>query len=190
MRPLAATIALTVAVMATGPSSANPVKSLYTTVELKSCKPIKAHRDGGAWQCPGLAGYPVYVAEGDLRQFISVGAHPQARRAATQTLGSFNSIFEKGSDRATIEWRFDRRGERQLPYAIIVRYHTSRDGRRGDVLVVLKVTDSETCHVAYVDALANEDAISRARAIADGKARTFDCKAQPRPQGATGKSPM
>ena len=56
------------------PAAANPVKSLYTTVELKACKQVKRHRDGGAWLCEGLAGLPVYVAEGDLRQFLSVGA--------------------------------------------------------------------------------------------------------------------
>ena len=172
------------------PATANPVKSLYTTVELKACKQVKRHRDGNAWLCEGLAGLPVYVAEGDLRQFLSVGAGAPKRRAATQTLGPFNSIFENGSDRATIEWRFDRRGEKQIPYAIIVRFHTAQEGRKGDVLVVAKVSASETCHVAYIDALANSDAIALARFVADKRAKTFDCREEPRPEGATGKSPM
>jgi len=85
------------------PAAANPVKSLYTTVDLKICKQVKRHRDGGAWRCGGLGDLPVYVAEGDLRQFVSVGANAEKRRAATQTLGAFNSMFEKGSTRATIE---------------------------------------------------------------------------------------
>jgi hypothetical protein len=172
------------------PAAANPVKSLYTTVDLKIYKQVKRHRDGGAWRCGGLDDLPVYVAEGDLRQFVSVGANAEKRRAATQTLGAFNSMFEKGSTRATIEWRFDRRGERKLPYAIIVRFHTSRDGRSGDVLVVSKVSDAETCHVAYIDALANPDAIALARQIADKQAKSFDCRQQPQTQGATGRSPM
>ncbi|HSR80380.1 MAG TPA: hypothetical protein VLL28_06315 [Hyphomicrobiaceae bacterium] len=173
------------------PTSAHPVKSLYTTVELKTCKPIKRHPHGGAWLCEGLGGLPVYVAEeGDLRQFLSVGANAQSRRAATQTLGAVNTIFEKGSDRATIEWRFDRRGDRQIPYATIVRFHTSRDGRRGDVLVVLKVGSAETCHVAYIDALANSDAIRLARQVADVEAKAFDCRQEPPAEGAGGKSPM
>ena len=172
------------------PAAANPVKSLYTTVKLKTCKQVKRHRDGGAWLCEGLAGLPVYVAEGDLRQFLSVGADAPKRRAATQTLGAFNSIFENGSDRATIEWRFDRRGEKQIPYAIIVRFHTAQDGRKGDVLVVSKVGAAETCHVAYVDALANSDAITLARFVADKQAKTFDCRSEPHTEGATGKSPM
>ena len=176
--------------LGSGPAAANPVKSLYTTVDLKVCRQVKRHRDGGAWRCEGLGGLPVYVAEGDLRQFVSVGADAQKRRAATQTLGAFNSIFEKGSSRATIEWRFNRRGERKLPYAIIVRFHTSRDGRNGDVLVVSKVSDAETCHVAYIDALANPDAIALARQIADRQAQSFDCREEPRTEGATGRSPM
>jgi hypothetical protein len=171
-------------------ATASPVKSLYTTVQLKACKPVKRHRDGGAWLCDGLAGLPVYVAEGDLRQFLSVGADAQQRRAATQTLGPFNSIFESGSDRATIEWRFDRRGDRQIPYAIIVRFHTAQDGRKGDVLVVSKVSPTETCHIAYIDALANSDAITLARFVADKQAKAFDCRNQPKTEGATGKSPM
>ncbi len=173
-----------------GPAAANRVKSLYTTVDLKACKQVRRQRDGGAWRCSGLAGIPVYIAEGDLRQFLSVGADAEKRRAATQTLGPFNSIFERGSDRATIEWRFDRRGERQVPYAIIVRFHTSQDGRKGDVLVVSKVSAAETCHMAYIDALANSDAIALARQVADSQAKTFDCGQEPHTEGATGKSPM
>jgi hypothetical protein len=178
--------------IALGPTraAANPVKSLYTTIQLKACKPIKRHRDGGAWLCSGLAGLPVYVAEGDLRQFLSAGQDAPKRRGATQTLGAFNSIFEKGSDRATIEWRFDRRGERKIPYAFIVRFHTSRDGRSGDVLVVSKVSATESCHVAYIDALANQDAITLARFVADKQAKAFDCRNEPHTEGATGKSPM
>ena len=192
-RSLAATLAiagLLVPALGNAPVDAYRVKSVYTTIDLKACKKVRRHRDGGAWICDGLAGLPVYVAEGDLRQFVSVGAEAQKRRAATQTLGAFNSIFETGGSRAIVEWRFDRRGERKLPYATIMRFHTSRDGRRGDVLVVSKVSDAETCHVAYIDALANPDAIALARQIADKRAKGFDCRQQPHTEGATGRSPM
>jgi hypothetical protein len=169
---------------------ANPLRSLYTTVDLKACKKIKPHRQAQAWQCSGLAGVPVYVAAGELRQFVSAGAHAQKRRAATQTLAAANSIFARGSARATVEWRFDRRGEKQLPYAIIVRFHTSSAEGEGDVLVVLKVDAFETCHVAHIDALANDNAIVLARAVADAQARTFDCRREPMAEGVQGRSPM
>ena len=58
------------------------------------------------------------------------------------------------------------------------------------MLVVFKVMDYDTCHVAYVDALANEEPAALARRIADREARNFDCSRQPRAEGATGKSPM
>jgi hypothetical protein len=188
--PTVLAAALLVPVLGQPPVSANRVKSVYTTIDLKACKKVKRHRDGGAWRCEGLSGLPVYFAEGDLRQFVSVGDDAERRRAATQTLGAFNSIFAKGSTRATIEWRFDRRGERKLPYATIIRFHTSRDGQRGDVLVVSKVSATEACHVAYIDALANKDAIALARQIADKDTKGFDCGNEPRTAGITGKSPM
>jgi len=180
----------TLSMLATPLAVANPVKSLYTTIELKSCTPVKRDKAGEAWHCQGLPGYPVYVAEGDLRQFVSTGKDAEHRRAAKQTLAAFNSIFENGSRRATIEWRFDRRADGTIPYATIVRYHTSQQGRRGDVLVISKVTPQETCLVAYIDALANAEAIALARRIADGQARSFDCRQEPRAMGEKGKSPM
>jgi hypothetical protein len=188
-RRLAATIGV-MAVVAVPAAMANPLKSLYTTIDLKVCEKIKRHPDGGAWRCAGLPGFPVYLAEGDLRQFLSVGADAERRRAAEQTLGPFNTIFEPNGSRATIEWRFVRRNGVAQPYATIVRFHTSREGRRGDVLVVFKVSDKETCHVAHIDALANSDAIVLARKIADEEARAFSCREEPRPRGAAGKSPM
>lgn len=176
-QPTFATAVLAFALMATA-AAANPLKSLYTTVQIKACQMVKNHPHGGAWHCKGLPGYPVYIAEGDMRQFVSVGPAPERRRAAKQTLGPFNSIFEPNSDRATIEWRIVRRSGQPIPFATIVRYHITAGGRR-DVLVVSKVSERETCHVAYVDARVHEDAIALARQIADEKARSFDCRQQP-----------
>ena len=176
--------------MAPAAAAANPLKSLYTTIELSQCRRISKHPDGGAWLCKGLEGWPVYVAEGDLRTFISPGASPEKRRAATQTLGAFNAIFNGKGKRATLEWRIDRQDGKHVPHATILRYWTNRDGVRGQVLVVSKVTGTETCHVAYIDAVANPDAIATARAIADGPARTFDCSHEPTIVGRKGRSPI
>jgi hypothetical protein len=183
------------------------IKSRFTTVELKSCESAKAEH-GGVWTCKGLGGYPVHVAEDDLRQFVSFGPNGKSRRAATQTLKPFNSIFAAGHSRATIEWRFRRADGRDVPYATIVRFHTSRgaavmggreDGRgdggkgegRGEVLVVTKVTLTEACQIARIDARANPEAIVLARSAADELTKDFDCQRdQPRILGATGRSPM
>ena len=165
-------------------------RSLYSTIDLKTCAQIAKRPDGGAWRCDGLAGYPVYVAESDLHQFVSFGSNAGSRRAAKQTLRASNSIFATVHGRATIEWRFDRKGDIAIPYATIVRYYTSSNSHKGEVLVVSRVTDKEACHVAYIDALASAEAISLARRVADEKARRFNCALEPRVEGATGKSPI
>ena len=167
-----------------------PAKSLYTALDLAHCNTIASHPDGNRLLCEGLPGYPIYVAAGDLRYFVSVGKDGEARRAATQTLSAFNTLFKDSSTRATLEWRFVIRDEKPAPFAMIVRYFTKRDNKRGQVLVVTRVTDTEACHVAYIDAVANPNAIVLARRIADERARKFDCKGDPVRIGATGKSPM
>lgn len=187
-----ATLAVVAASMAlpAGTAAANPVKSQYTTIDLKACQRMKQHPDGSTWRCPGLPGYPVWLAEGDLRTFISVGVKADKYRAAEQTLGPFNSIFPKGSARATLEWRFNRVGSALVPYATILRYFTSNDTGRGQVLVVAKVAKTENCHVAYIDALATPEPMALAHKIADETAATFDCAKEPTMVGVKGKSPM
>lgn len=169
---------------------ANPLKSQFTTIELKSCTKLKTHPDGSAWRCRGLPGYPVYVAEGDLRTFVSVGTDAEKRRAAEQTLGPFNTIFPAGSRRATLEWRFNRKGSTLVPYATILRYYTKNDTGRGEVLVVTKVSPRQTCQVAYIDALAMSEPIVLAHRIADETAPSFDCRKEPATTGPSGKSPL
>lgn len=185
-----AAVAVGVLAAQTATATANPVKSLYTTIELSQCKKVAHHEDGNAWECQGLRGFPIYVADGDHRQFVSLGPNAAKRRAAQQTLRPFNSIFAKQGGRATIEWRYVMRDGRHLPYAAIVRFHTQRERVRGDIIVVMKVSETETCHVALIDALANPDPLILARNIADQEARKFDCRAEAQPRGATGKSPM
>jgi hypothetical protein len=179
------------------------IKSRFTTIELSSCEAVKmgaerAAAGTSAWTCKGLSGYPVYVAEDGFRQFISFGVNGRVGRAAKQTLKASSSVFTPEHGRATIEWRFRRADGRDVPYATIMRFHTSggskkvwSDGDTGEVLVVSKVTPSDACHLALIDARANSDAILLARSAADELSADFDCRTdQPRVVGATGRSPM
>ena len=75
--------------------------------------------------------------------------------------------------------------DREAPW-----YFTKADNANGQVLVVSRVSEKDTCHVAYIDARANDDAIVMARRIADEYARGFDCSHSPSAEGETGKSPM
>ena len=177
--------------VAAPPDNGSPLKSQFTTLSLSQCEIVKRHADGNSWLCPGLPGYPVYVAEGDLRFFMGFGPQAQKTRASTQTLGAFNTVFKDNRSRFTIEWRYVRRQGRDIPHAAIVRFFTSLDKNRGQVLVVTRIAETEACHVGYIDALANvHSAIALARSIADDKARTFDCKSEPQSYGATGRSPL
>jgi hypothetical protein len=166
------------------------VKSLYTVIDLKSCKIVKARGNEEAHLCEGLPGYPIYIASGDRRTYVSAGVDPEKRRAATQTLGPFNTLFEGNSTRTTVEWRFVIRNGQTVPYATIVRYFTEGDTGQGQVLVVMRVTEMETCHVAHVDARAHGDAIMLARELADERARAFDCNSPPSSAGPIAKRPL
>jgi hypothetical protein len=151
---------------------------------------VKRHPDGNAWSCPGLPGYPIYFAEGDLRTFVSYGPAPEKRRAASQTPPPFNSILRGKPERATVEWRTRPAKGKALPHATILRYFVTKDRKKGQILVVSKVSDTESCHVAYIDALAEPAAIALARRIADEVAPKFDCSKEPTREGAKGKSPL
>ncbi len=166
------------------------VKSLYTSLDLSACKALANDPRGVAKLCEGLPGYPVYVAESDRGTYVSVGSDAEKRQAAQQTLKAFNTLFERGGRRTTVEWRFVVRDQQTVPYATIVRYFTQSATGNGEVLVVTRVTDLETCHVAYIDALANADAIVLARKLADTVARSKSCPLEPEVQGAAGRSPM
>ena len=166
-------------------------KSAYTAVDRKACTTLRTHSDGNAYLCHGLDGYPIYLAEGDGRTFVAASTQPEKSKAALQTLKAFNTPFAHPKDRATVEWRFVIREKRKVPFAMIVRYFTEKDGRKGEVLVVSRIAGADACHVAYVDALANPNAIVLARRIADERARTFDCgSGAASAVGETGRSPF
>lgn len=146
--------------------------SQYTKLDLAACRALAADPEdpleSGAWWCTGYRGVPVYVAESDLRFFVSYGEGAADEPAARITLPSFNHAGE------TIEWRIGPDGE---PVATILRFHTDPGdgGAKGQVLVVTKLGGGgEVCHAGYVDALATPEANAVARAVADNAAG-FDC---------------
>ena len=171
-------------------SAIQQVKSLYTAIDLRTCEAVEGNARPSARLCKGLPGYPVYVAEGGLRTYVSIGPDAAKRRAAQQTLKSVNTLFDSSGRRSTVEWRFIVRDQQPVPYATIVRYFTQSEAGSGEVLVVTRVTAEEACHVAYIDALANPDAIVLARKLADTVARSGDCPMEPAVHGIAGRSPM
>jgi hypothetical protein len=200
-------LAQTAARPSASPAGDPAARSVYTLIELERCKRVPGGKDGGQdggrWMCRGPTGFEVVFAEGDLRQFLSYGAKASEQRAAKQTLGPFNSIFKDTAgaatgDRATIQWRGTIQGNRFVPFASIMRYHTDTgdDGsgkrQRSQVLVVTKLgapDGVEACHIAYIDAIANKDANALATKTADETARGFDCRKEPAITGLKGAVP-
>lgn len=182
-----------------GPAVAGEdVSSIYTRLEFDTdCVQISADPMGGSFSCSGHGGYGVLLAEGDLRQsafFGYVGAWYADN--AWESFGAFNQTND------TVEWRL--RGG--VPFATILRWFIENpnpdtgapdEAHRGQVLVVSRVGQpgvGEACVVGYVDALANGDANTVAREVADMLADDFTCRVD-EPQfhgerGALASDPM
>ena len=74
---------------------------------------------GASWACPGYKGYPLMVAEGDLRFSSAYGFNVAKESAGRQTLPPFNYARPK------LEWRLSNASGGWLPVATIVRYFTA-----------------------------------------------------------------
>ena len=143
--------------------------SAYTDINLDQCLVLDSDDFGTSWACPGYKGYPLMVSEGDLRFSLIYGFGAEV--ADGQTLGPFNHLGKK------LEWRLSNALGRWMPIATIVRYHTAdpETGEdKGQVLVVTQLVEGNSCHIAYIDALANPNANELAREAAD-KAGSFEC---------------
>ena len=173
------------AVLLAPPAGAGEVSSIYTRIDLDTCKLVErfAEGQGAAWRCPGHAGLDLRVVEGDLRFYIGYGRHAERQTAMRQTVPQFNTIH------STLEWRVERRGGKWNPFATILRYHWDADGEKGQTLVVTRLGEDDACHVGYVKADGNARANEQARAIADDLARDFDCeKGEAVERGAGGRT--
>ena len=162
----------TLALMLASPAIAQSgFTSAYTDLNLDECLVLEADDFGASWSCPGYKGFPLMVQEGDLRFSLSYGFNPDANSTGFQTLPPFNYLGEK------LEWRLSNAKGYFFPVATIVRYHTAdvETGEdKGEVLVVSQIEEGNSCHIAYVDALANKNANDLAREAAD-KAGDFNC---------------
>jgi hypothetical protein len=157
------------------PATAQQIDSAYTDVDLDQCTVIHSDDFGSRWACSGYKGIPVMIAEGDLRFFVSYGFGAPDEKAAQQTLPPFNTLGPK------IEWRLTNAEGGWKPFATILRFYTEREEGEdeGQILVVTRLAEGNTCHVAYIDARANADANVLAREAADELARDFDCDDEP-----------
>lgn len=152
------------------------LSSTYTKLEIgDDCIRISSGTMGGEFSCPGLGGYGVTFAEGDLRTSIFYGhLGDWYADGAWESFGAFNSVGD------TLEWRLND----DVPFATILRWFiedgmTGDEDKRSEVLVVSKIGQpgaGEACVVGYVDAKLNSDANVIARQVADEIAPDFTCR--------------
>ena len=120
-------------------------------------------------RCPGLAGIPLFVNEGDGRSEIDAGRDD----GEWESLAAFNAIGDR------IEWRLaDGR-----PFAIIYRLRTiAGEGAPAQSALIVEAigrgASAPGCRIGLVDG-ALPDANLRARALADTQAHGRHCPAAP-----------
>jgi hypothetical protein len=149
--------------------------SAYSDLDLSKCTQLTPETSGeegessGILECKGYKGFPVTFAEGDLRSFVAFGKSGQDHCAFRQTFGGFNSTGEK------VEWRL----KDGTPIATILRWKVSYDSvdatKLKSWLVVTKLEDNQSCHMAYIEG-GYPNANEKARELADSQASSFSCK--------------
>lgn len=150
--------------------------SEYTTIDREKCTLLSQDEEAqtASWRCQRFRDIEVQVSEGDLRDYLSFGENDDGAWPSNQTLAPYNRLDK------TLEWRLAQFDDRWVPVATIVRYFTrvpagEDEFIEGEVIVVSKFDDTQTCQMAYVDVISNEDAIELARQVADAYALDFDC---------------
>lgn len=158
-----------------GQAAAQLYNSSYTALKTEECTVITTDDFGSTWACPGLKGMPVMVRESGRRFRVSYGLTSTIEKAAEQTLPPINRLDGE------IEWRVSNAEGSYKPFATILKVFVQPedDGTEGEVLVVTRVAPGATCHVAYIDAIANQDAEALAQKTADETAADFDCANEP-----------
>lgn len=167
------------------PATAQVIESVYTNLDTETdctwtvSEFAEEAAQGGAAVCDGLDGYPVYLGADDARMSIQFG---QLSDSAIDWDGFAN--FNYVND--VVEWRL----HDGKPVAAIIRWFVTPWQSEGtftppgdtQILVVMSVADPDlpedkrsSCHVAYIDALANENANVLARQMAFLAASNFQC---------------
>jgi len=161
------------------PAGAAGHTSTYTDFDSKTCRELpqsKGAGDEGSWICRGHGRTKVRLDVADQRMAVSFVGGGKGEGARFETFPAFNDVYS-----GRIEWRL----KEGTAFATILRWNvmTAKDIEEatgptkpsGRVLVVTRLGPGGSCHVGYVDALANPDANELARQLADEKAQGFEC---------------
>ena len=120
--------------------------SVYTGVSEKECRKLKSGSDEYLGRCRGVGGYSLLVAEGDLRQNVTV-VTPAGSKHSLELWTVVSSAFSMLGPKA--EWRVTKQNGKTIPTALILRYNANEDPEKPEkktsYLVVTKITSTEIC---------------------------------------------
>jgi len=140
---------LTIGLLTLDSAAAQTRQSVYTNLDDKHCRTLKSDAsEAGEYlgRCTGTAGYTLLVAEGDLRQNITI-VTPRKTEHSLELWTIVSSAFSSLGPKA--EWRVLKQKNKTTPLALIVRYNASEDPEHPDkttsYLVVTKITAKEIC---------------------------------------------
>jgi hypothetical protein len=153
--------------------SAQKMTSVYTSLSDKKCKTIESNPDeGGSYLglCPGIGGYKLMLAEGDLRQNVTIVA-PNKREYSLEFGSKVTSAFNAVG--TTAEWRVTGAGKKVKPMALIVRLNAQDNPDNyklnSSYLIVAKITANSACITNIVEPkVKNQNVV--ARGLADSAA--------------------
>ena len=155
-------------------SHAQGAQSVYTDLTGGKCKSVVTEDEGGGGassitRCPGVADFRLVVLDDDNRQSVTV-VRPDGTEHPLDLWHTVSGAFSTVGQRA--EWRVRRRGGRDEPYALIVRFNYNALPDNPDKivsgLVVVKITPGAVCVTDVIPPSA--DANERARRAADSSA--------------------
>lgn len=147
-------------------------RSIYTTLEAKQCRTLKSDSSGAGQylgRCPGVSGYSLLVAEGDLRQNITV-VTPHGAKHSLELWEVVSSAFSRVGSKA--EWRVAKRKGKMFPIALIVRFTANEDSAQPNkttsYLAVSKITPAAVCVTDKISAGTNANEEARRAADVSG----------------------
>ncbi|MEQ9518779.1 MAG: hypothetical protein RLN89_04990 [Parvibaculum sp.] len=190
-------IVLSALAVPTAVAAESAYMSTYSDLDFAKCEIVHEDSEFGLveWRCAGDHGYDILATEADLRLYLAYQKKGELHGAPvtpsdTETNSDLSSDEAEAGDRSLgqtippfnnlgpkLEWRLGKEAGAE-PFATIVRYRYQADPDEtdeGQVLVVSRFREGESCHVAYIDALANRNANKMAREIADKYAKGGQC---------------
>lgn len=156
------------------PAQTDEFTSNFITYDLSKCLKLNRQSSRTETMCVGDNNIPVWIIKtrADHRTFVGYGNGGRRKMAARQTLPGTFSV------QPVIEWRRSRNEGEWQTFAAIQRWLTRDErGIKGETLVITKIDGSESCHIAYLDAVVTPHVHARARFIADLCTPKFDCEA-------------